>query len=124
MGTTQKPGPLRWLWYAFGGRLPDRYRAWVLHDATTRTWRWRYATRVVVRTLPLLVAGYLVLNLLPVPPWTVLLALGGTLAYILFVLLASAAEFREVRLTQHGFPPGTGRRPPDGVATVRGGRLT
>jgi Family of unknown function (DUF5313) len=29
-----RPGPLRWFWYAVGGRLPARYRSWVLHDLT------------------------------------------------------------------------------------------
>src|ERR1700736_2419153 len=33
------PGPIRWLWYAFGGALGPRYRKWVLHDLTSRT-RW------------------------------------------------------------------------------------
>lgn len=38
----QRPGPLWWIWYAFGGKLPDRYRDWVLHDVTCRTWWLRH----------------------------------------------------------------------------------
>ena len=29
-----RPDPLHWLWYAVGGGLPPRYRAWVGHDVT------------------------------------------------------------------------------------------
>lgn len=102
-----RPDPFHWLWFAFGGRLPDRYREWVLYDATAKHWRLRYALRLVVRTLPFLVAGYLVLELLPVPTWSIFVALGGALAFVLFVLVASGDEMAETRLAQHGFPPGT-----------------
>ena len=30
-----RPAPHRWLWYAIGGRLPERHRGWVLFDSTT-----------------------------------------------------------------------------------------
>lgn len=43
----RRPGPLRWLWYAFWGPLPDRYAVWVLYDATCATWVLRYAARVL-----------------------------------------------------------------------------
>ena len=29
---------LWWVWYALGGRLPQRHRGWVLFDTTTDTW--------------------------------------------------------------------------------------
>jgi Family of unknown function (DUF5313) len=61
-----RPGPLRWFWYAVGGRLPDRYRPWVLHDLTCRTWPLRHLARLVAQLAP--VAIVLVL-LLPGPLW-------------------------------------------------------
>nr|CTQ91173.1 hypothetical protein [Kibdelosporangium sp. MJ126-NF4] len=63
----------------------------------------------MVRTLPFLIAGYFVLNLLPVPTWSIYLALGGALCYSVFVLVASGDDMAESRLVQHGFPPGFGR---------------
>ncbi len=104
MHAVQRPDPLHWLWFAFGGRLPGRYRDWVMYDATARHWRLRYAVRLVVRTLPFLVAGYVVLNLLPVGQWPIFLALGGALLFVLFTLVGSAEEMTEARLAQHGFP--------------------
>jgi hypothetical protein len=44
----RRPGPLRWLGYAFGGRLPEEYREWVLHDTTASTWVFRHLSRVLV----------------------------------------------------------------------------
>ena len=50
-----RPGPVRWFWYALGGRLPARYRPWVLHDLTCRTWPlrlWVPETARTARDLP------------------------------------------------------------------------
>ncbi|RZS32840.1 hypothetical protein EV193_111225 [Herbihabitans rhizosphaerae] len=110
MDAISRPGPLRWLRYAYGGRLPDRYRAWVLRDATAPHWRWRYALRVLAETAPFLAVGFLVLMLLPVPVAMALAALGFALVMTLAFTLAQAEEFRADRLVQHGFPPDTGRR--------------
>jgi Family of unknown function (DUF5313) len=101
-----RPDPVRWVWYAFGGRLPDRYRDWVVHDATGPGWRWRYAAQIVVRALPFLVAGFIVLMLLP--GTTLPMALGAmavSLAITLYLTVTSAGEFRNVRLVQHGIRP-------------------
>ena len=107
----ERPNPLQWLRYAYGGRLPDRYRDWVHYDTTTRTWLWRAALRVLAQTLPWLVAGYLLLTLLtPLPVGFVLGALAIGLATSLYFTLTSADELAEVRLVKHGFEPGTGKR--------------
>ncbi|HEV2782766.1 MAG TPA: DUF5313 family protein [Actinophytocola sp.] len=117
-----RPDPLHWLWYACGGRLPGRYREWVRHDLTVPTWRWRYAGKILVRAVPFLVAGFVVLNLLPgVPAWLAMAAMGFALLYTFYFTLTSSDEFRKVRLVQHGFPasaasaaqgsPESGRRP-------------
>ncbi|MTD53426.1 hypothetical protein GKO32_05455 [Amycolatopsis sp. RM579] len=102
----QRPNPVRWIWYALGGRLPARYRDWVLHDTTSKTWVWRHAARSTVLVGPLM----LVWLLLPAP---ILLRLALVLMAALvgyfysFVYMEEAAENR---LAKHGFPRGTGKR--------------
>jgi len=102
----RRPDPLRWIWYAFGGGLGPRYRAWVLHDVTCRT-RWeRQLARAVVQVAPLAAV--------------VLLALGfGWIAWVgvgcglVLALIYSAAYFdpaADRRLVKHGYPPGTSQR--------------
>lgn len=106
----QRPNPLQWLRYTYGGRLPDRYRDWVLHDTTSRNWLWRFALRVVVEALPWLVVGFVALTLFtPLPVGYVIGALALALALSLFFTLTSADELTEARLVKHGFPPGTGK---------------
>jgi hypothetical protein len=56
-----RPGPLRWYWYAVGGRLPDRYRRWVLHDLTCRTWPLRHLARLVAQLAPVAIVLVLLL---------------------------------------------------------------
>ena len=107
----QRPSPLQWVRYAFGGRLPDRYRDWVLHDTTSRNWLWRFAVRVAVEALPWLVIGFLVLTLLtPLPLGYVLVAMGLALVLSLYFTVTSADELTEARLVKHGFPAGTGKQ--------------
>lgn len=51
-GPRIRPDPLRWLWYAAWGRLPDRHRLWVLYDNTCDTWVLRYFARLLVIVIP------------------------------------------------------------------------
>jgi hypothetical protein len=105
-----RPNPLQWLRYAYGGRLPERYREWVLYDATCRTWLLRYALKVAVEALPLLIAGFVILTLLtPAPASLVLPALLFALLMSFYFTLTSADELIEARLAKHGFPPGAGK---------------
>jgi hypothetical protein len=95
-----RPGPLRWVGYAFGARLPTDYGPWVLHDLTARTWFLRHLARAVVQCLPVAL-----LALLPGPAWLkVSLPL-----FVLFSSLVVSAVFspmiREKRLYQHGYLP-------------------
>ena len=46
------PNPLLWLWYQYGGTLPARHRAWVLHDATAPSWLLRAGLRSLMRLVP------------------------------------------------------------------------
>ncbi len=106
----QRPNPVQWVRYAFGGRLPDRYRDWVLHDTTSRSWLWRFVLRVVVEALPWLVLGFLGLALLtPLPLGMVFAALGLALVLSLYFTVTSADELTEARLVKHGFQAGTGK---------------
>ena len=76
-----RPGPVLWLFYCYGGRLPHRYAQWVLHDQTSRHWVLRLVMRTVAETLPawlfLLLPGPLSLTILL--PVFVLLGVGASL---------------------------------------------
>lgn len=100
-----RPGPLRWLWYAVGGTLPDPYRGWVLYDLTCGTWVLRHLARVQVPFsvwwLVLLVPGTISLRLSMV-------ALGYfTALYFSFSFMEDACERR---LIKHRYPAGLNRR--------------
>ncbi|KAA9150715.1 hypothetical protein FPZ12_040535 [Amycolatopsis acidicola] len=101
-----RPNPVQWLWYALGGRLPERCREWVLHDTTSRTWVWRHAARSTVLLAPLMAVWLL----LPAP-------IGLRLALVLMAALVGyfysfvyMEEAAENRLAKHGYPRGTGKR--------------
>jgi hypothetical protein len=119
--TMSRPGPIQWVRYVYGGRLPERYREWVLHDATARTWLLRFAARVAFEALPWLVVAFVVLTLwTPIPVPAVLVIVVLALIMGLFFTLTSADELAEVRLVKHGFTPGTGKA----VRARRGGSAT
>jgi hypothetical protein len=101
----KRPNPLLWLWYAVGGKLPDRYKEWVLHDATVPTWLVRHVIRRLVFMLPILAALYLLLAvMLDFAPTIVLLGLGlGVYAGLYYSLIFSTHSV-DSRVTRHGFP--------------------
>ena len=104
----RRPNPVRWLYYQYGGRLPDRHRDWVLHDATCRTW----LVRVLLRTFVWLTPAFAVLLAVLVTvgdSWPI--ALGSVLLGVLVSLrfaVANAAESVDARLVKYGFPAGHG----------------
>jgi hypothetical protein len=101
-----RPDPARWLWYAYGGRLPARYRDWVLHDNTDRTWMTRHLLRVGVQALPVLAVAFVLLFLFtPVPIGVIIGVLVVGLLVSVFLMIGTAREFAAVRLARHGFPP-------------------
>lgn len=103
-GELHRPGPLRWLWYAAGGGLPERHSAWVLHDTTTAGWGWRHVLRAPVQ---MSVPVALVLLLVPGPFWIRgMTALGGLLLGLIFSL-AYMTETTENRVKNAGYPAGT-----------------
>lgn len=94
------PGPVRWLGYAIGLRMPAENRDWVRHDLTDAGWRLRALWRQIVVLLPV-GAAFL---LLP-GDWTLkillflLVVVGGS-----FIGLTYGDSLRAARLRQHGLP--------------------
>jgi len=102
-----RPNPAQWLWYSFGGGLPDEYAAWVLHDTTCRTWALRQVLRSLLYVAPLVA---LVLIFVPGPFWIRgMSALGGIIMGLIFSL-GYLIETTEHRLVKAGYPAGTGER--------------
>jgi hypothetical protein len=99
-----RPAPHRWIWYAFGGQLPERHRGWVLHDTTVPTWWLRHIVRMLVQ---LAVPIALIMVFLPAP-WGLRAACAGAgLALGLFYSLAYMPESTENRVVKAGYPAGT-----------------
>jgi len=102
----RRPNPALWLYFQYGGRLSDRHRDWVLHDATCRTWLVRVLLRTVVWLAPVF-AILLTVLVLAGGSWPI--ALGSILLGVLVSLrftVANAAESVDARLVRYGFPPG------------------
>jgi hypothetical protein len=100
-----RPDPARWLWYAFGGSLPERYSTWVFKDTTSRTWVLRHVARSLAQ---LAVPIAVVLLVVPGPFWIRgMAALGGVLLGLIFSF-AYMTETIEHRLVRAGYPAGSG----------------
>ncbi|GAA4686807.1 hypothetical protein GCM10023215_22970 [Pseudonocardia yuanmonensis] len=122
-----RPGPLRWLAYAFGAGLPARHREWVLHDVTVPTWVLRHLVRAVVQIAPVGVALYL---LVPGSPGIRVTAVVMGAAIGLVYSLAFVEPAAEHRAIKAGYPEGTAAatrrerrrrgRPGPGPGTVHG----
>jgi hypothetical protein len=103
----RRPGPVRWLLYAFGRGLPAEYREWVLHDLTTRTWPARQLLRSVVQVLPF---GIVLAVVLPGELWVrVMAVVGGAMVGMIYAA-AYLYETTEHRALKAGYPRGTLRR--------------
>src|SRR5438552_16649043 len=101
----ERPGVLRWLGYAVGVRLPERYNDWARHNATSKHWRARYVLQRSVGIVPLCTVWLL----LPVSIWLrlSLVLMAALVAY--FYSCAYMEESVEQRLGRQGFPPTTRR---------------
>jgi hypothetical protein len=99
------PGPLRWLRFAFGFRLPPENVHWVRHELTDAGWRWRTVLRHLVVILPICAVIVVVLQeFLPAPAWVS--------AMMVVLILSGSADRGHLRrrhprgpLRQHGVQP-------------------
>jgi hypothetical protein len=101
----KRPNPFLWIWYCFGGRLPKRYRDWVLRDGTSRVWLLRAVLRSLVQITPF-AALFVVLIVVFAHSWpiaigVVVIGIGAMLPYS----LAYAEQSVNTRLSAYGFPP-------------------
>lgn len=112
----QRPGPLRWLWYAVGGGLPRRFSPWVLHDTSTRTWFPRHLARTMVQ---LAVPIALVLLFVPGEFWIRGMAAFGGILLALIYSIAYMTEFLENRVVKAGYPVGSAQAARDANARTR-----
>jgi Family of unknown function (DUF5313) len=97
------PGPLRWMWFAIGFRLPAENRDWVKHELTDAGWRWRTVLRHLALIVPICAVLVVVLTLvLPAPLWLGLMMTALILAGSVFTVTAYADDIRASRLRQHG----------------------
>ena len=101
---THRPNPVQWVWYAFGGKLPDRCAEWVLHDVTCPTWVLRHVARALTQMSP-----FCLLILLPGPLSIRLMSVALGLCVGLFYSVCFMGEMAEHRAIKHGYPPGIGR---------------
>ena len=103
MADYARPGPLLWLRYAYGGGLPERYREWVLHDVTTKTWVLRHVVRSVVQFLPFAIIVFFV-----IPVDKGILAIGIAMGALIGLLFSTAFvdNVAESRAMKAGYPEG------------------
>ncbi|MFP5370346.1 MAG: DUF5313 family protein [Actinomycetes bacterium] len=111
-----RPAPHRWLWYALGGALPRRHRAWVLYDTTTDSWWLRHVARTLVQmSIPIA----LIYLLLPAP-WELRAAVCGAGIFLGFIYsLAYMPETTENRVVKAGYPAGTATAARERSANLR-----
>ena len=99
------PGPLGWLRFAYGFRLPADNVHWVRHELTDAGWRGRTVLRHLVVILPICAILVIVLAvLLPTPLWVSLTMVALILCGSTFTVAAYADDIRATRLRQHGLP--------------------
>lgn len=100
-----RPNPIRWLWQAFGGRIPQRYHEWILHDATVRTWWLRYLLRTIIKVLPVMAALFVFLHSFGGPIWLTLQSISIGLIVAVYYSISYADENTDSRVASYGYPP-------------------
>lgn len=99
----RRPNPLLWLYYQYGGRLPDRYRDWVLHDGTSRRWLLRALVRVLIEAAPAVAVLLVVFAVLHVQWYFGLACAVLGLIVSVYYSLSYSAEAVDGRLTRYGY---------------------
>ena len=99
------PGPIGWLRFAAGFRLPAANVHWVRHELTDAGWRWRTVVRHLAVILPVCAILVAVLDItLPTPAWVSVMMVALILSGSLFTVAFYADDIRANRLRQHGLP--------------------
>lgn len=98
------PGPLRWIGYAYGAKLPARYREWVRMDLTGDHATRRHLLRAFAALSPFYLSIYLVLLLAPGENWVRLLAVALAIILGVFYNFAYMVPNRGRRLVKHDLP--------------------
>jgi Family of unknown function (DUF5313) len=99
------PGPLGWLRFTYGFRLPPENVHWVRHELTDAGWRRRTVLRHLAVIIPICAILVIVLAiLLPAPIWVSLTMVALILCGSVFTVTAYADDLRVNRLRQHELP--------------------
>jgi fatty acid desaturase len=102
----KRPNPFQWIWYSFGGGLPEDRREWVLHDLTAKTRVLRHLVRSMVLISPLV--GFWLFVPAPLGLRLALVLMG--LIVGLFYSFAYLDESAEHRLVKAGYPRGMAKK--------------
>ena len=95
------PGPLRWLAFALGFRLPEDNKDWVQHELTDAGWRFRAVLRHLAIIVPIcIIVAVVLLTLVPAPLWLAGMMVGLILAGSVFSVAAYADDIRTTRRLQ------------------------
>lgn len=100
----KRPNPLLWLYYQYGGRLPDTYRDWVLHDATSRRWLLRAFLRTLYQAVPAIVVLLVLFGVFGVPWYFAVACVVLGLVVSIYYSLSYSAESVDSRLSRYGYP--------------------
>ena len=99
------PGPIGWLRFALGFRLPERNVHWVRHELTDAGWRWRTVVRHLAVIVPACAILAVLLDIfLPTPLWVSVMMAALILSGSVFSVAFYADDIRAARLRQHGLP--------------------
>jgi len=99
------PGPIGWLRFALGFRMPERNVHWVRHELTDAGWRWRTVVRHLAVIVPVCVILAVVLDsLLPTALWVSVTMAALIMSGSVFTVAFYADDIRAARLRQHGLP--------------------
>jgi hypothetical protein len=99
------PGPLGWLRFAYGFRLPDQNVHWVRHELTDAGWRSRTVIRHLTVIVPVCVVLVALLAIfLPAPLWVSAMMVALILTGSVLTVALYADDLRAARLRQHGLP--------------------
>ena len=97
------PGPIKWMVFSLGFRLPAENRDWVRHELTDAGWRGRTIVRHLAVIVPICVVLAVLLEaFLPASGWFGVGMVALILCGSLFTVFAYADDIRASRLRQHG----------------------